>query len=158
MSEANFLSGGWLGWGTPRQIFSREVWLGWVSEANFISGGRSGLARDGCLPWVWARGPWLGTAVVLGFGRGGYGSGQLSSLGSGAKALTRDSCHPWVWIPWLWFGIAVICGLGSANAFFGTRGTLDLAPLGSRPGEFICFVGVGLGGARPFSGHWVHWI
>ena len=57
---------------------------------------------------------------------------------------------------WLWLGIAAIFGLGGANALFGTLGTLDLAPLGSRPGKFIYLVGVGLGGARPFSGHWVH--
>ena len=93
------------------------------------------LARDSCLPWAWAQPPWLGTAVFLGFGRQGPDSGQLSSLGLGAKGLTRDSCHPWV---------------GEVQTSLGISGGLDLAPIGSRPCEFICFVGVG-GGACVWS-------
>ena len=93
LSRAGF---GRLGLVCPRQIFSREV--GWVGalRRKFSLGrfGWVGSPRQTLSRGV-GRG-WLGMAVFLGFGRGGPGSGQLSSLGSGAKALTRDSCHPWV--------------------------------------------------------------
>ena len=69
------------------------VGSGWLSSLGL---GAGALARDSCRPWVWARGLWLGTTVILGFGRKGPDSGQLSSLGLDSMALVRDSCYLWV--------------------------------------------------------------
>ena len=93
LSRAGF---GRLGLVCPRQIFFCMGGWAWALRGKFSLGrfGWVGSPRQTLSRGV-GRG-WLGMAVFLGCGRGGPGSGQLSSLGSGAKALTRDSCHPWV--------------------------------------------------------------